>query len=275
VSDWIENKFCPDCGTFLKKKINGDTYCDNCGYIIYNSHKIDLNEIEKDLIDYSTLNEISERINNRTGYRAQYQFTRLLERFGIALTKYYETHQTQEVYDYSRNTGYGYDILSKNKKSRENRYIEVKTSMGKERSVTLSLNEFNFITKEISAEKWLYITLLDRWELLTRNYFDCFEFFKIPSTKLDESFFEFVDPSKPTLRYNSWRPAAERCRVTLPDELEIVLQRIREEYIKLYPEKAYRTLKPPTKLQYEPHKDFNMGYHEPGNRFYRKNRNPS
>lgn len=66
--------------------------------------------------------------------KAKYQFLLLMERFGLGLTKYYETYQTRETIDYSKYTGYGYDIHSKINKSDENRYIEVKTRLGRKKA---------------------------------------------------------------------------------------------------------------------------------------------
>lgn len=89
-----------------------------------------------------------------------------------------------------------------------------------------------------SPEKWIYIVLIDRGELLGKNYDDCFEFFMVPSNNLKPRDFEQYSPTKFLFRYNSWKPVSNPCRVILPDELIEVLQYIRENYVKLFPEKA-------------------------------------
>jgi len=165
-----------------------------------------------------------------------------MERFGVALTKYYEEYHSRQALDYSRNTGYGYDVLSTQKDSKENRYIEVKTCLGVKRSIQLTLNEYSFLVKERSPEKWLYIILLDRIDLLGRNFDECFSFFRVPCSQLQVSCFERVNPSRRTLRYNSWRPLSNRYRVSLPNEMGVVLHHIRDEYMKLFPDRVSRVL---------------------------------
>ncbi|TFH12070.1 DUF3883 domain-containing protein [Candidatus Bathyarchaeota archaeon] len=262
MSAWLENKFCPHCGTYLIRKTSGDTYCSNCNQTINEKQKIDLNKVDKNVIDNKKNNRILgkirehdqqekifnidkgciEYISEPNQNKVKYQFLLLMERFGLGLTKYYETFQTRTIVDYSNNSGYGYDILSTLTKSDKSRYIEVKTRLGIKPSISLTSSEFSFLVEDQSPEKWLYVVLLDRGELLGKNYDDCFEFFMVPCNKLKPRDFEHYSPSKFLLRYYSWSPVSNRCRVILPDVLVMVLQDIRENYVKLFPDRASRVM---------------------------------
>ena len=269
MSDCIENKFCPQCGTYLLRNPNGDTYCPNCNITVDLKPKIDLNKVKENPLDIQKINRIlgkiseysreekifnidkgcmeySERPNQN---KVKHQFLLLLERFGLGLTKYYEAYQKRETIDYSKTTGYGYDVLSTIKEPREHRYIEVKTRLGNKPSISFSSNEQSFLVKDRSSEKWMYIALIDRGPLLVEKYGDCFEFFRIPCSSLDDSYFEQPNPKCFILRYDSWRPVARRCRVVLPIGLIQVLQKIRENYVKLFPDKARKVIGYQNKIQ--------------------------
>ena len=260
MSTWLERKFCPRCGKYLQKTHFGDIVCGSCGLVVYEKEKIDLTHIDpkilgsnqEEIADIMDLGRKNRRIFNiekncfeysEPNYvTSKYYFLLLMGQFGVVLTRYYEASTFGEVIDYSRRTGYGYDILSVQRMSGEKRYVEVKTCLGESRSVSLTLSEYVFLIEKQSKQKWLYIVLLDRGKLLDKNYLECSDLFRVPCIQLQRSYFEAISSSSRILRYQSWRPVSERCRMIIPNELIPVLEQIRQQYLKLFPGRAGRIL---------------------------------
>jgi len=237
----------------LSVEYNGDLFCSKCGKIAFETAKMDLNEIKCNLIDKRKISKIEVDIekydpreilidldkdkvivtskNLRKGLRGV--LNQFQERIGIELTKYIEHYEERKTYDKSDEAYFGCDLYSIDRKNSEKRYIEVKTSFDNGRALSLTLNEVDFVTNNKISNKWIYAIFRDRKELVERKYNRCFELFTINCDHLKESDFGSKTSTKASLNRKTWRKKSRRLRIILNDDLKVLFERFREQFIEV------------------------------------------